>query len=88
MDYQMKIYFLLGVLLVINVVVFVLNSMLSIKDLSKKREVGSFCGKRRGEYVCIDMEDIVDHDYYLIEGCVFSRGKERYGSFLSRRKRS
>lgn len=76
MDYQVKIYVLLGVLLMINIVVFILNNLLRVEVLPEKdgREL-----QAKGEKKClvVSVEDIVDVDYYLIEGCVFTYGKER-----------
>jgi|GEM_PF-2818093 len=87
MDYQVKIYFLLGVLLTINVIVFILNNLLSVENLPKK-VTKVFRHKREKRYLSVKMEDIVDYDYYLIEGCMFTYKKERYGDFSSRKKKS
>ena len=76
MDYQVKIYVLLGVLLMINIIVFILNNLLALEVLPEKGG-GELRLEERKKCLIVNLEDIVDVDYFLIEGCVFTYGKER-----------
>ena len=68
----------------INLIVFVLNSLLRSEGGAKKVGEISRC-ERKKVYLFVKAEGIINYDYYRIEGCVFYiRAK---GSGLSRRKK-
>lgn len=87
MDYQEKIYILLGGLLIINLIVFVFSRRLLVQSQIDFGNNGKYNFDHQQAGFFIKAENIIDFDYFLIEGCVISRKKDNIDN-LSKKKGS